>query len=274
MLRNISVSWQKMQGDVRVIKVMGSPRVSYWELKTPNGNFLGVSPTNTLGVLTFDTSFSGQARLFPVTLGGSGYRDGILIAAASLGAIPSYSITSPATLSGLINNASSSFTINSSGITTPTSVTLSSNLAGTFSQAVINLPSGSSTQAFTYTPTAVGNHVISFSSSLTNPSPINYTAIASTSRTYSVTPPATLSGDVDIASGPFTITSSGLTTPATVTLSSSLPGIFSQAVINLPIGSATRSFTYTPIEEGDHVISFSSSLTNPSPITYFADFPF
>jgi hypothetical protein len=68
-----------MQGGVRVIKVTGAPRVSYWELRTTTGNFLGVSPANTLGVLTFDTPFSGAARLFPVTLRGSGYRDGISI---------------------------------------------------------------------------------------------------------------------------------------------------------------------------------------------------
>jgi hypothetical protein len=79
MLRNIAVSWQKMQGGVRVIKVTGAPLVSYWELRTPSGNSLGFSPANTLGILTFATSFSGAARLFPATLRGSGYRDGFSV---------------------------------------------------------------------------------------------------------------------------------------------------------------------------------------------------
>jgi hypothetical protein len=82
-LRAISISWQRMEGDVRLIKVTGVPRVSYWELQTPNGNFLGVSPTNTLGVLAFETPFSGAARLIPVTLRGTVYRQGISVSAAS-----------------------------------------------------------------------------------------------------------------------------------------------------------------------------------------------
>jgi hypothetical protein len=78
-LRNIAVAWQKIEQGVRVIKVTGAPRVSYWELRTPSGNFLGFSPSNTLGILTFDTPFSGAATLFPVTLRGTGYRNGIAI---------------------------------------------------------------------------------------------------------------------------------------------------------------------------------------------------
>jgi hypothetical protein len=82
-LRAIAVPWQRMDGNVRVIKVTGAPRVSYWELQTPNGNSLGFSASNTLGVLTFDTSFSGAARLIPATLRGTVYRTGISIGAAS-----------------------------------------------------------------------------------------------------------------------------------------------------------------------------------------------
>jgi hypothetical protein len=259
-----------MQGDVRVIKVTGAPRVSYWELQTPNGNSLGVSPANTLGVLTFDTSFSNEARLFPVTLGGSGYRDGILVSGAPLGATASYTVTPPSSLTGSINATSGSFTVNSSGITSPTALTLSSNLGGTFSQSTINLPIGSASQTFTYTPTVAGNHVISFSSLLTNPSPINYTAIALPAASYTITPPATLSGPINTASGSFTVNSSGITTPTAVTRSSNLGGTFAPSLINLPIGSATQTFTYTPTVVGNHVISFSSPLTNPSPINYNA----
>jgi predicted small integral membrane protein len=78
-LRNIAVVWQRMEGGVRILKVTGAPRVSYWELRTTNGNFLALSPANTLGILTFETTFANQARLFPVTLRGSAYREGILI---------------------------------------------------------------------------------------------------------------------------------------------------------------------------------------------------
>jgi hypothetical protein len=260
-----------MRGGIRVIKVTGAPRVSYWELKTPNGNSLGFSPANTLGILTFDTSFSGPANLFPVTLRGSGYRDGVSVGTAQPGPLGSYSVTSPATLAGTINAASGSFTITSSGVPAPTVVTLSSNLAGTFSQATINLPIGSSTQTFTYTPTVAGNHVISFGSSIANPSPINYTAIAQPSPgSYSITPPAVLTGSTNAASGFFTINSSGVSTPTVVTLSSSLAGIFSQTTINLPIGSSTQFFTYTPTVAGNHVIFLDSSLADPSPINYTA----
>jgi hypothetical protein len=260
-----------MVGGVRVIKVTGAPRVSYWELRTPNGNSLGFSPANTLGVLTFDTSFSGPATLLPVTLKGSVYRGGIPVTYAQPGPLGSYSVTTPTTLAGSINAASGSFTITSVGVPSPTTVTLSSNLAGTFSQTTINLPIGSSTQSFTYTPTVVGNHVISFSSSLTNPSPINYTAITQPSLgSYSVTPPTALTGSINVSSGFFTITSSGITTPAVVTLSSSLAGTFSQATVNLPIGSSTQSFTYTPTAVGSHAIFFNSSLTDPGPINYTA----
>jgi hypothetical protein len=264
-----------MQGSVRVIKVTGAPRVSYWELNTPNGNLLGVSPANTLGILTFDTSFSGPASLVPVTLRGSGYRNGILIGTAQIGppiVTGSYSVT-PSSVSGIINVASTSFAVSYSGIITPVAVTLSSNLAGTFSPNVINLPNGSGVQAFTYTPTVLGNHVISFSSPLTNPSPINYTSVVAPAGNYSVTPPATVSGSVNVASGSFTINASGINTPIAVTLSSSLGGTFSQSVINLPIGSSTQTFTYTPTVVGTHVISFGSPLTNPSPINYTASTP-
>jgi hypothetical protein len=181
-LRNISVAWQRMEGDVRLIKVTGVPRVSYWELQTPNGNFIGVSPTNALGVLAFYTPFSGAARLIPVTLRGTVYREGVSVSAISGGSgggggpSGSYSVTPPAILVGEPNNASGSFTLNSTGITTVISVTLSSSLAGSFSQAVISLPIGSATQSFTYTPAEEGSHVISFSSPLTNPSPITYVA--------------------------------------------------------------------------------------------------
>jgi large repetitive protein len=273
-LRNISVSWQRMQGGVRVIKVTGASLVSYWELKTPNGNSLGFSPANTLGILTFATSFSGSARLFPVTLRGSAYRSGISVSDAQSGPSGGYSVTPPVILAGSINVASGSFTIESSGIPAPTTITLSSNLAGTFSQALINLPIGSSTQTFTYIPTVVGSHVISFGSALTNPSPINYTANPPVATgSYSITTPATLSGSINNASGSFTINSSGITTPTTVTLSSNLAGIFSQNVIVLPIGSSTQSFNYTPTVVGGHVIFFSSTLTNPSPINYTANPP-
>jgi hypothetical protein len=272
-LRNISVSWQKMQGAVRVIKVTGAPSVSYWELKTPNGNSLGFSSANTLGILTFDTSFSGSANLFPVTLRGTGYRGGIPVSAATLVIAAGYSVTPPTMLAGAINVASGSFTITSSSIAALTSVTLSSNLAGAFSPSVINLPLGSSSQTFTYTPTVVGNHVISFGSPLTNPSPINFTALAQPAGSYTVTPPSAFSGSIGVASNSFTINSSGLTAPVAITLSSSLAGTFSQAVINLPIGSSTQSFTYTPTVVGSHVIFFNSSLTDPSPVNYTAISP-
>jgi hypothetical protein len=163
-----------------VIKVTGAPRVSYWELQTPNGNSLGFSPSNTLGVMTFDTSFSGAALLIPATLRGTVYRTGISIGAASGGSggggPASYSVSPPSLLSGFTNAESGSFTVNSTGITTVVSVTLSSSLAGSFSQSVISLPIGAATQTFTYTPVDEGSHVISFSSPLANPSPITYDA--------------------------------------------------------------------------------------------------
>jgi hypothetical protein len=174
MLRNISISWQRVQGGVRIIKVTGAPRVSYWELKTPTGNSIGVCPSNTLGILTFNTTFSGAARLFPVTLRGTGYRGGISIGTAPV-IVTGYIVTPPSPLSGPVGVASGLFTIVSNGITSPTLVTVSSNMAGTFSQSVFTLPVGAASQTFTYTPTVSGSHVISFSSSLTNPSPITYT---------------------------------------------------------------------------------------------------
>jgi hypothetical protein len=47
-----------------------------------------------------------------------------------------------------------------------------------------------------------------------------------------------------------------------------MAGTFSQSIFTLPVGAASQTFTYTPTVSGSHVISFSSSLTNPSPITY------
>jgi hypothetical protein len=163
---------------VRIIKVTGAPRVSYWELRNTNGNFLGVSPANTLGILTFETSFSGAARLFPVTLRGSGYREGISVSAATGGGPSggSYSVIPPAALFGYFDSTSDPFTVTSSGITTPTLVTLSSSLAGVFDPVDITLPIGSETQSFTYMPTVDGSHVLSFSSVLANPNPITYVA--------------------------------------------------------------------------------------------------
>jgi hypothetical protein len=83
-----------------------------------------------------------------------------------------------------------------------------------------------------------------------------------------------LFGYFDSTSDQFTVTSSGITTPTLVTLSSSLAGVFDPIDITLPIGSFTQTFTYMPTVEGSHVISFSSVLVNPSPITYVATDPF
>jgi Carbohydrate esterase, sialic acid-specific acetylesterase len=86
-----------------------------------------------------------------------------------------YTFTGPT--GGLVNTASSVFTVTPNGVYSG-NITPASSVAGTFSPAVLTFANSSAPQTFTYTPTSADGspHIISVSSNptLIDPAPINY----------------------------------------------------------------------------------------------------
>jgi hypothetical protein len=78
MFRNPSVVVDRMGDGVRVLKVVDAPNVSYWELTDLARTVMATAP-NTIGAIAFETDHSGPGFLFPVTLRGAVYRNGIAL---------------------------------------------------------------------------------------------------------------------------------------------------------------------------------------------------
>ncbi len=88
-----------------------------------------------------------------------------------------------------------------------------------------------------------------------------------------VTLPSPASGEINVPSGPFTITGTDLPTgTTTVSIARSPSGTLSTPGLALTQGSPSGQFTLTPIAAGTHTLSFSNDrgITNPAAVQFLA----
>ena len=82
MFRNPTVVSDRMSNGARVFRVLDAPGVSFWELKDSNEIIRATAPHTIGGFIAFETDYSGDGVLVPVTLKGTVYREGVLIGPA------------------------------------------------------------------------------------------------------------------------------------------------------------------------------------------------
>jgi len=181
-------------------------------------------------------------------------------------AATSYSLTGPS--SGVVNVASTNFTVTPSGLYTGT-ITPASTGAGTFSPTSLTFSNSSTSQTFTYTPTSlVGSpHTISTTSSpaITNPSGIAYTVSSSAATSYTFTGPT--SGQDGVAQT-YTLQANGSTSAVVTPATSGGSGTFSPTTVTLN-GTNPVTFSYTPSTAQTNTLSVTNGggLSNPANIT-------
>ncbi|NHN83682.1 hypothetical protein GOB93_03380 [Acetobacter musti] len=179
----------------------------------------------------------------------------------------SYTLTGS---TSLLQGQSSPYVITPNGVvSTAVTVTLASTLAGSFDEATVTLPAGSSAAVtVNFTPSASGTGSISASSggALTDPAAISVTAAAATT-TYSVTGPSALTvgtaATFTVTQGSGTLVSDTIITPALT----GITGTISPTTVSFSGGTGqTATFTVTPTATGTGTMSFtnSRSLTDPS----------
>lgn len=82
MFRNPTVISNRMSNGARVFKVLDAHGVSYWELQDSDRNLVATAAHTIGGFVAFETDYSGTGILFPVTLKGTVYRNGVSIGPA------------------------------------------------------------------------------------------------------------------------------------------------------------------------------------------------
>lgn len=183
--------------------------------------------------------------------------------------------TGPTT--GLINTASSDFTVAANGALASTiTVTPSDGGAGgSFTPASVSLTSAALSATFTYTPVSNGAKTLSITNSgtLTNGSPLTYTA-ATAASALAITGPLTCRAPAD--SAPFTVAANGaLSGSVIITPTDSAGGVFTPSTITLSQAKASDSFTYVASSAGNKVITITNTggLTNPPGLAVTANAP-
>lgn len=83
MFRNPTVISDRMVNGARVLKILGAPGTSYWDLKDSNGILVASAPNTIGGYIAFETDYSGAGTVFPVTLRGTVYWDGLALGISS-----------------------------------------------------------------------------------------------------------------------------------------------------------------------------------------------
>ncbi len=180
----------------------------------------------------------------------------------------SFTLTGPS--SGLINVASTNFTITPNDVYTGT-ITITPS-GGGLSSPIVKTFSGSATpQTFTITPTVAGVVTLTPTNngSLTNPSNLNYTGSSPTATSFTFTGPST--GTVNVASTNFTITPNASYT-GTITITPSGGGLSTPIVKTFSGSSTPQTFTITPTLTTLVTLTPTNngSLTNPSNLNYTA----
>jgi hypothetical protein len=83
MFRNPTVISDRMVNGARVLKIIGASGTSYWDLEDSNGTLIASAPNTIGGFIAFETDYSGTGTVFPVTLKGTVYRNGIALGISS-----------------------------------------------------------------------------------------------------------------------------------------------------------------------------------------------
>lgn len=178
-----------------------------------------------------------------------------------------FTFTGPA--AGLVGVASTNFSVTPNGLFTGTVTPGSGGGGGSFTPTSLTWSGTNETKTFTYTPTTAGVKSISItnSASLTNPSPVTYTASSGAATGFLFTGP--LSGPVNELSAPFTVTPNADYT-GTVTPVATGGGTFSPTSLSWTNSTASQIFYYIPATEGAKTINLTNSedLTNPAPLSY------
>jgi hypothetical protein len=83
MFRNPTVISDRMVNGARLLKIIGAPGTSYWDLRDSDGILIASAPNTIGGYVAFQTNYSGTGTLFPVTLRGTVYRNGLALGVSS-----------------------------------------------------------------------------------------------------------------------------------------------------------------------------------------------
>lgn len=189
--------------------------------------------------------------------------------AASAGLATTLTLTGPA--SGEVGEPSGVFTVtpnaNYTGTVTPVAVG-----GGTFSPNVLTFTSSSAPQIFIYTPATEGGKTISLSNSgsLSNPTPLAYTALPRSATGFTFSGPST--AYVNEASKDFTVIPNG-NFSGTITPSAGVGGgTFIPQYLYWNNSEVAKLFTYTPATEGEKTITLASDtdVEVPPSITLLA----
>lgn len=181
--------------------------------------------------------------------------------------------------SGVAGTPSANFVVDTNYPITDGSVVVTpsdSGSAGIFSPTSVTLTSSTGPKVFTYTAATAGTYSISVTNnaSLTNPSPISFSASAPAPVTaYTLSGPTSCA--IGLASEPFTVQLGNgfLSGTAIITPSDGGgAGTFVPASASLTNTTRSATFTYTAASAGVKTISTTNnaSLTNPSPLSVAA----
>jgi hypothetical protein len=83
MFRNPTVISDRMVNGARVLKIIDAPATSYWDLRDSDGTLIASAPNTIGGFIAFETDYSDTGAVFPVTLRGTVYRNGIALGTSS-----------------------------------------------------------------------------------------------------------------------------------------------------------------------------------------------
>jgi hypothetical protein len=273
------------------------PATSY-TLTGPSSGMLGaastnftVSPNGTFtGTITITPSGGGLSSPITLTFSGSSTPQTFTITPTAAGTVtltptnsggltnpsaPIYAVLASAYTfngpsSGVVNVASTNFTVTPNAIYTGT-VTITPSGGGLSSPIILTWSSSSAAQTFTITPTATGTVTLTPTNSggLSNPSALNDVVTAASATSYTFTAPSPSSGYTNNASGNFTITPNGNYT-GTITVKPSGGGLSNPITLTWSNSAAAQTFTITPTSAGTVTLAAtnSGSLTNPSPVSY------
>jgi hypothetical protein len=143
-----------------------------------------------------------------------------------------------------------------------------STIAGTFSPASLSIPGGSLAGMFTFTPSGVGNGVITASGTGLNAGTLSYVASGGTATTYTVASPAVAyvgSPTAPLVVTPVTAAGAAAGATGTVTLTPSGGGLSSPLVLTLS-GNTPQSGSFSPTTPGTVTITATNTagLANPA----------
>lgn len=198
--------------------------------------------------------------------------DGTTIGAVAFsGVVAATSLALTGPTSGLVNTASTNFTVTPNGVFTGT-VTPTVTGGGTFIPSTLSWTAESTAKTFTYTPVTAGSKTIGLlnDGGLANPATIGYTSNATPATTFTFSGPS--GGIVGVPSTNFSVTPNGSYTGSVTPSAGGGGGSFTPSSLSWSNALDTKTFTYTPTTPGVKTIALANSgaLTEPTPLSYTA----